>query len=100
MPNKHSGKVRNAYGAAAYYRRVLAIYPDALLAWQLSEAAGRTATEITGKTAAALDLLDNGGFETAGAGGAGVGDQDWVNATYTVDDSNCVLAGGSLTAQE
>jgi hypothetical protein len=100
MPNKHSGKVRNAYGAAAYYRRVLAIYPDALLAWQLSEAAGRTATEITGKTAAALDLLDNGGFETAGAGGADI----WACSTESAgtgalaDETVEVHAGGSAHA--
>jgi len=30
----------------------------------------------------------------------GYGDQLWDTATYTVDDANCVLAGGSITAQE
>lgn len=55
-----------------YISRVMSVRPASQLVWQLSDLAGRTATEITGKKAAAFDLLDNGGFETAGAGGADI----------------------------
>ena len=58
-------------GGMSYANRILATQPDSLLYWPLSDAEGRVCTERTGKTVA-LDLIENGNFETAGAGGADV----------------------------
>ncbi len=54
----------------SYSNRLRASGATAL--WPLSELAGRSALDLTGHLAPAVNLLLNGNFETAGAGGADV----------------------------
>ncbi len=51
-----------------YWRRLLS--SGAISLWPLSELAGRTAFDLSGRLATNVDLVVNGGFETPGGGGA------------------------------
>jgi len=86
-------------GGLPYADKLLTIQPDYLLHWPLWDAAGRVCTEATGKTAA-LDLVENGGFETAGAGGADVWDV-WTESVGTgaIADEGTLVHGGSHAAK-
>jgi hypothetical protein len=83
-----------------YQNRILSTRRDALIAaWALSDPAGRTCTEISGKTVA-LDLIENGGFETAGTGGADIWAQ-WAESagTGTIADEGSFVHLGSHAAK-
>lgn len=56
----------------SYAAKVTSVYPSAVLGYPLQETVGPLAREYTGKTSTITNLLTNGGFETAGAGGADV----------------------------
>lgn len=100
MPNKHSKKVLNATGPATYYRRIQSIQPDYLIGyWPMNDAAGRTCTDLTGTTTA-VELIGNGGFETAGGGGADIWALTWETAgTGALADETTLVHGGGHAAK-
>ncbi len=85
-------------GGPRYWQRIKNMYPANLLYWPLSDLSGRVCDEITGKTVS-LDVVDNGGFETAGAGGADVfGSWSETVGDGAIADEGVIVHGGSHAA--
>jgi len=89
------------FAASPYYRKVTNTQNGALIgAWPLWEAAGRLAADLRGLYTADQELLTNGGFETAGAGGADI----WADVYESVGngalaDEVTLVHGGSHAAK-
>lgn len=87
------------FGNQRYSQMILNTANANLLYWPLWDAAGRVCTEASGKTVA-VDLIENGGFETAGAGGADVWGT-WIETVGdgAIADEGTLVHGGSHAAK-
>jgi len=82
-------------------RRVMSVRPANLLAvWAFNETAGRVLQNLANKYYANLELTDNGGFETAGAGGADVFAYTQENAgDGSIADETVIVKSGGHAAK-
>ena len=83
----------------AYLERVKNLFIPSGVVWPLNEAAGRIALDV-GYRIISLEMLDNPGFEIAGAGGADI----WASWIETVGDGaladeGTLVHGGSHAAK-
>jgi hypothetical protein len=84
-----------------YFTRVMSVRrANMIAAWPLWDIGYRTIRNMTGTEVKSVELIGNGGFETAGAGGADVFDV-WTEAAGTgaIADEGELVHGGSHAAK-
>jgi len=87
------------FDSGAYLDRLANLFGQAGVVWPVNDKAGRTAYEWM-RRSVSLELLDDGDFETAGAGGADVF-ASWAETAGTgaIEDEGTLVHGGDHAAK-